>query len=87
MEHALLPEPATPYGYDYFALRGGLANCRIKFECEKTGRVVFMGGSITEMKGWRELVGEELQRRFPGTKFDFINAGISSTGSTPGAFR
>ena len=87
MEGALLPEPATPYGYDYFALRGGLANCRIKFEREKTGRVAFMGGSITEMKGWRELVCEELQRRFPNTKFDFIAAGISSTGSTPGAFR
>ncbi|MBI5686743.1 MAG: prolyl oligopeptidase family serine peptidase [Verrucomicrobia bacterium] len=87
MEGALLPEPATPYGYDYFALRGGLANCRVKFERQKTGRVAFMGGSITEGRGWRELVGEELQRRFPGTKFDFINAGISSTGSTPGAFR
>ncbi|MFA6564954.1 MAG: alpha/beta fold hydrolase [Verrucomicrobiia bacterium] len=87
MEGALLPEPATPYGYNYFALRGGLANCRIKFEREKTGRVAFMGGSITEMKGWRELVCEELQRRFPNTKFDFIAAGISSTGSTPGAFR
>ena len=87
MEHALLPEPATPYGYDYFTLRGGLANCRVKFEREKTGRVAFMGGSITEMKGWREMVCEELQRRFPSTKFDFIAAGISSTGSTPGAFR
>lgn len=87
MEKALLPEPATPYGYDYFALRGGLANCRVKFDREKTGRVAFMGGSITEGHGWRELVCEELQRRFPGTKFDFIGAGISSTGSTPGAFR
>ncbi|MCX6909568.1 MAG: GDSL-type esterase/lipase family protein [Verrucomicrobia bacterium] len=87
VESALMPEPATPYGYDYFTLRGGLANCRVKFEREKTGRVAFLGGSITEGHGWRELVSGELQRRFPNTKFDFINAGISSTGSTPGAFR
>ncbi|HEX4000930.1 MAG TPA: GDSL-type esterase/lipase family protein [Pirellulales bacterium] len=76
-----------PYGHDYFKLRGGLQNCRTHFEREKTGRVVFLGGSITEMDGWRELVCKDLERRFPQTKFDFINAGISSTGSTPGAFR
>jgi hypothetical protein len=79
--------PATPYGHDYFTLRGGLDNCRYRFEHDKTGRVAFMGGSITEGGGWRDLVCEELQKRFPQTKFDFINAGISSTGSTPGAFR
>ncbi len=79
--------PNTPYGYDYFVLRSPLDNSRIKFEREHTGRVVFLGGSITNMKGWRDLVCEDLQRRFPNTKFDFINAGIPSTGSTPGAFR
>lgn len=79
--------PGTPHGYDYFVLRGGLANCRIKFEREKTGRVAFLGGSITAMKGWRDLVCQELQRRFPQTAFEFIDAGIPSMGSTPGAFR
>ena len=68
-------------------LRGSLNNCRIKFERSKKGRVAFLGGSITEMKGWREMVCEELQKRFPDTEFDFVNAGISSTGTTPGAFR
>jgi len=72
---------------DYFRLRGGLANCRLKFERARTGRVVFMGGSITNMTGWRQMVCRALQRRFPKTKFDFINAGIPSTGSVPGAFR
>jgi lysophospholipase L1-like esterase len=71
----------------YINPRGTLNNCRIKFEREKKGRVAFMGGSITEMKGWREMVCEELQQRFPDTKFDFVDAGISSTGTTPGAFR
>lgn len=67
--------------------RGSLQNSKIKFEQKKKGRVAFLGGSITEMTGWRDMICEELQRRFPETEFDFINAGISSTGTTPGAFR
>jgi len=80
-------ETQTPFGYDYFALRNGLKRCRAKFEQEKQGRVAFLGGSITAAKGWRDLVCEDLKQRFPETEFDFINAGISSLGSTPGAFR
>ena len=57
------------------------------FESTGMGRVVFLGGSITFMSGWRDMVCAELERRFPETKFDFINAGIPSTGSTPGAYR
>ncbi len=87
MEDAPRLDASTPYGYDYFALRRGLPNCRVKFEREKKGRVAFLGGSITAMKGWRDLVCEALRKRFPDTEFDFINAGIGSTGSTPGAFR
>ena len=87
LKDALLPEAQTPYGYDYFETRGGLANCRLIFEREKRGRVVFLGGSITAGGAWRDMVCEELQRRFPETEFDFINAGIPSFGSTPGAFR
>jgi len=71
----------------YFELRGGFENARIRFEREKEGRVVFLGGSITEMKGWRDLMCDYLQRRFPDTAFDFVNAGIASTDSTLGAFR
>ena len=80
-------EAQTPYGYDYFVERGGLRNCRQKFEREKTGRVAFLGGSITAAAGWRDQVCADLKRRFPETQFDFINAGIPSLGSTPGAFR
>ncbi|MCP4374610.1 MAG: SGNH/GDSL hydrolase family protein [bacterium] len=72
---------------EFFKLRNGLPNARLVFERTKKGRVVFLGGSITRMKGWTSMVAAELQRRFPDTKFDFINAGIPSTGSTPGAFR
>jgi lysophospholipase L1-like esterase len=67
--------------------RGSLANSRLLFERNKAGHVAFMGGSITEMQGYRPMVCELLQRRFPATKFTFIDAGISSTCSTTGAFR
>jgi lysophospholipase L1-like esterase len=76
-----------PYGHDYFTLRGGLENCRIRFDSNKSGRVAFLGGSITHNPGWREMVSDYLENRFPETDFEFINAGIPSMGSTPGAFR
>jgi len=67
--------------------RGSLDNSRIAFERQREGRVAFMGGSITEMNGYRPMVCDILKRRFPETKFTFIDAGISSTCSTTGAFR
>jgi pimeloyl-ACP methyl ester carboxylesterase/lysophospholipase L1-like esterase len=77
----------TPHGRDYFALRGGLGNAWRRLNAGGNARVAFLGGSITQMPGWRDLVGKQLTSRFPATKFTFTNAGISSTGSTPGAFR
>lgn len=67
--------------------RGNLNNSRLIFENEKVGRVAFLGGSITEMRGWRDAIIAELKMRFPKTRFDFVSAGIGSTGSTPGTFR
>jgi len=71
----------------FHVARTGLTNSFIQFAKEKTGRVAFMGGSITENPGWRNKVTQYLKERFPQTTFEFIDAGISSTGSTPGAFR
>jgi len=72
---------------DNIHLRGLFQNARIRFEQEKTGHVTFIGGSITEMNGYRPLVMEQLQRRFPKTDFTFTAAGISLTCSTTGDFR
>ncbi len=71
----------------FYAFRDNLSNSRIKFTVEKKGRVAFLGGSITNMKGWRQMTAENLRRRLPETQFEFINAGIPSTDSTLGAFR
>ncbi len=68
-------------------LRGTLTNCRVQFEQHKKGHVAFIGGSITEMNGYRPMVCEILKKRFPATEFTFTDAGLSSTCSTTGAFR
>ena len=53
----------------------------------KSGHVAFMGGSITEMDGYRPMVCEFLRKKYPKTEFTFTAAGISSTCSMTGAFR
>ncbi|WP_318501309.1 GDSL-type esterase/lipase family protein [Formosa sp. PL04] len=71
----------------YHNMRSDLKNSYIQFERNKTGRVAFLGGSITHNSGWRDSIMDYLEHRFPKTKFEFIAAGIPSMGSTPGAFR
>ncbi len=81
-----LPNKSLPYDA-YHELRNGLQNSQIVFERNKIGRVAFLGGSITYNSGWRDSICNYLEHRFKSTKFEFINAGISSMGSTPAAFR
>lgn len=90
------PEPVADFilrnqaGYReklFLNKRGSLQNSYTKFKRRGKARVAFMGGSITEMNGWRTMICEDLKQRFPDTEFDFVAAGISSTGTTPGAFR
>jgi lysophospholipase L1-like esterase len=80
---------STLLGFDSenLTVRDSFSNSRLAFEKKKVGRVAFMGGSITEMNGYRPMLSKWLEERFPKTKFEFINAGISSTCSTTGAFR
>lgn len=66
--------------------RGSLANIYETLQ-KDTARVAFLGGSITHNPGWRDSLYTYFRQIFPETNFDFINAGIPSMGSTPGAFR
>ena len=68
-------------------LRGTLSNCKRVFEQAGKGHVAFIGGSITYMNGYRPMVCDLLEQKFPNTEFQFTNAGISSTCSTTGAHR
>jgi DNA-binding NarL/FixJ family response regulator len=47
--------------------RSSMQNSFLKFTKEKSGRVAFMGGSITEGGGWRDSVCAHLQQKFPDT--------------------
>lgn len=73
--------------YIHYNIRGSLQNSFRKFEKERRARVAFLGGSITEMNGWRNMIEQQLQQRFPYTQFEWVEAGIGSTGTTPGSFR
>lgn len=80
-------EPTERFVSQHVRLRRYLDQSRFAFKNEKRGRVAFLGGSITEANGYRPRVQAWLQEQYPETKFDFINAGISSTCSHAGAFR
>ena len=72
---------------DNIVKRGDFLNSSAVFQQTGKGRVAFLGGSITEMDGYRPMVCADLTRTFPKTEFTFLDAGISSTCSTTGAFR
>jgi lysophospholipase L1-like esterase len=80
-------DTSVPAECPHVRLRGNLENSRSIFERTMKGHVAFIGGSITEMNGYRPMVCQNLQKRFPKTRFTFTDAGISSTTSTTGAFR
>jgi len=83
----LAAEDAVKIGDANYHLRGCMNNARIQFTKNKTGHVAFIGGSITQMNGYRPMVCDMLTKRFAETKFTFTDAGISSTCSTTGAGR
>lgn len=80
-------DTSVPADCPNIEVRGNLDHCRSVFEQTKKGHVAFIGGSITEMNGYRPMVVESLRRRCPDTTFTITDAGISSTTSTTGAFR
>ena len=64
-----------------------LRNAPAAFAEKGAGTIAFLGGSITEMNGFRPLVETILTNRFPTVDLSFTRAGLSSTCSTAGAFR
>lgn len=62
-------------------VRDGLGNVRAKLEAGEPVTVVYVGGSITELPGWRDRVTRHLWRRHGEEAIRSINAGLSATGS------
>ncbi|TWF40553.1 GDSL-like lipase/acylhydrolase family protein [Chitinophaga polysaccharea] len=71
----------------YVTFYGPLNNAWYHIRHDKKATVTFLGGSITNMNGWRTKVCDYLGAAYPGTAFRFINAGIPSLGSLPHSFR
>ncbi|CAL1519579.1 GDSL-type esterase/lipase family protein [Chitinophaga sp. MM2321] len=72
---------------DFITRYGNLDNALYHIKVDKKATVTFLGGSITNMNGWRGLVCKYLAATYPATAFTFNNAGIPSLGSLPHAFR
>src|ERR1051325_2401279 len=85
--HAQVRVKAPLKSEDYIIRNGGLDNVWYRMQKDKEAHVVFLGGSITNMSGWRDLLCKYLKDTYRGTKFTFLNAGIPSLGSVPHAFR
>jgi len=71
----------------FFKIRGSLNKSGNLFTSSQKGNVAFLGGSITEMDGWREMVCNYLAIRFPDVKMNILNAAIPSLGSLAHTFR
>jgi sialidase-1 len=83
-----MAQEVKPLPYDpYIETGDGLKNFYTTINKEKQVTVAFLGGSITNMQGWRNKVDSFLRATYPATHFRFINAGIPSLGSLPHAFR
>ncbi|SDC03210.1 SGNH/GDSL hydrolase family protein [Niabella drilacis] len=81
--NALQPLPAESFIHAY----GTLDNLWFRVSNKKEVTVAFLGGSITNMTGWRNKVERYLAEQYPQVHFRFLNAGIPSLGSLPHAFR
>jgi len=67
--------------------RGGLPNVFAKLKTGEPVKVAYLGGSITEQRGWRVLSLKWLRERYPSVKIEEINAAIGGTGSDLGVYR
>lgn len=67
--------------------RAGLPNFFAKLEAGTPVRIAYLGGSITEAWGWRDLSRDWFAKEYPEAKVGQIRATISGTGAEFGACR
>lgn len=71
----------------FVKLRRSLNKSENLFVNSLHGNIAFLGGSITEMDGWRDMLCFYLALHFPDARLDFLNAAIPSLGSLAHTFR
>ena len=81
------PTYKGPVKAEEFHVRDGIGHVMEKIRAGKTITVAYLGGSITEMDGWRRLSREWLQKEYPQCTFKEVHAAIGGTGSSLGVFR
>ncbi|NLE57719.1 MAG: SGNH/GDSL hydrolase family protein, partial [Planctomycetes bacterium] len=64
----------------------GLANVFAKLNAGQSATIAYIGGSVTEMTGYRTNVTSWFNSKYPG-RITELNAGWSGTGSLVGAMR
>jgi lysophospholipase L1-like esterase len=67
--------------------RDGLPHFFDKLRQGRSVTIAFLGGSITEARGFTVHIVDWLQAAYPRTSIRGVNAGVGGTGSTLGAFR
>ena len=67
--------------------RRGVGNFIAKLEAGRPVTVAYLGGSITEMSGWRNMTTDWLRGMWPEAKVTEVHAAIGGTGSELGVFR
>ena len=67
--------------------RQGIGNFLAKVRAGESVTVAYLGGSITEMNGWRNLTTAWLRETYPQAKVKEVAAAIGGTGSDLGVFR
>lgn len=83
---------ASPYDYEPRPLkecspRDGWPNFYNKLERGTAVTIAYLGGSITEQRGWRVQTLEWFKHKYPRVQFNEVSAAIGGTGSNLGVFR
>lgn len=81
------PKAVTIRAPKEFTARGGLPNFYKKLAEGKHVKIAYLGGSITQQKGWRVLSLNYFREMYPKSDAEEIYAAIGGTGSQLGAFR
>lgn len=68
-------------------IRGGIPNVKKKILNKEEIKVVYFGGSITQMDGWRNKTTEWLRNTYTNSTFKEFNSCISGSGSFFGIYR
>ena len=83
--HAVLAVELVPA--EEVHMRKGIGNFMAKLKSGRSVTVAYLGGSITEMSGWRNMTTDWMRKTWPKAKVTEVPAAIGGTGSGLGVFR